>query len=184
VGLGEGSVTSKKPPVAQATEHERYLITDIELLCRSMFRVSRRRGGPILNSAISVIEIAHGTFPARVTPDRKLGEATDFVQHSGKSVNPDRQKGPHAHCVTFDPANQLVFVCDLGLDKIMTYRFDAQRGKLTPGSDFHRSKARSGSTPYSVSFRRPFCLCPNELDSTVTAYAHDAKAGGLTPLET
>ncbi len=62
-GLGEGSVTSKEATVAQAImEHERFLIgkdpTDIELLWQSMFRYPRWRGGPILNSAISAVEIA------------------------------------------------------------------------------------------------------------------------------
>jgi L-alanine-DL-glutamate epimerase-like enolase superfamily enzyme len=63
VGLGEGSVTSKELTVAQAImEHERYLIgkdpTDIEMLWQAMFRTPRWRGGPILNSAISAVEIA------------------------------------------------------------------------------------------------------------------------------
>jgi len=63
VGVGEGSVTSKEATVAQAImEHERFLIgkdpTDIEVLWQSMFRVPRWRGGPILNSAISAVEIA------------------------------------------------------------------------------------------------------------------------------
>ncbi len=62
-GLGEGSVTSKEATVAQAImEHERFLIgkdpTDIELLWQGMFRYPRWRGGPILNSAISAVEIA------------------------------------------------------------------------------------------------------------------------------
>lgn len=62
-GLGEGSVTSKEATLAQAImEHERFLIgkdpTDIELLWQGMFRVPRWRGGPILNSAISAVEIA------------------------------------------------------------------------------------------------------------------------------
>src|SRR5262249_23869387 len=38
-----------------------------------------------------------------VAADGKLGEASDIKQHNGSSVNPDRQKGPHAHCVTLDP---------------------------------------------------------------------------------
>src|SRR6266436_2770661 len=63
VGLGEGSVTSKEATIAQAImEHERFLLgkdpTDIEFLWQSMFRVPRWRGGPILNSAISAVEIA------------------------------------------------------------------------------------------------------------------------------
>ena len=62
-GLGEGSVTSKEATVAQAImEHERFLVgrdpTDIELLWQSMYRYPRWRGGPILNSAISAVEIA------------------------------------------------------------------------------------------------------------------------------
>ena len=63
VGLGEGSVTSKEATVAQAiTEHERFLLgkdpTDIEFLWQGMFRYPRWRGGPVLNSAISAVEIA------------------------------------------------------------------------------------------------------------------------------
>ena len=62
-GLGEGSITSKEATLAQAImEHERFLVgkdpTDIELLWQGMFRYPRWRGGPILNSAISAIEIA------------------------------------------------------------------------------------------------------------------------------
>jgi galactonate dehydratase len=63
VGLGEGSVTSKEATVAQAImEHERFLLgkdpTNIELLWQGMFRYPRWRGGPVLNSAISAVEIA------------------------------------------------------------------------------------------------------------------------------
>jgi L-alanine-DL-glutamate epimerase-like enolase superfamily enzyme len=62
-GLGEGSITSKEATLAQAImEHERFLVgkdpTDIELLWQAMFRYPRWRGGPILNSAISAVEIA------------------------------------------------------------------------------------------------------------------------------
>jgi L-alanine-DL-glutamate epimerase-like enolase superfamily enzyme len=63
VGLGEGSVTSKEATVAQAImDNERLLAgknpADIEYLWQSMFRNPRWRGGPILTSAISAIEIA------------------------------------------------------------------------------------------------------------------------------
>jgi galactonate dehydratase len=63
VGLGEGSVTSKEATVAQAiAEHERFLVgkdpTNIELIWQGMFRYPRWRGGPVLNSAISAVEIA------------------------------------------------------------------------------------------------------------------------------
>jgi galactonate dehydratase len=62
-GLGEGSITSKEATLSQAIlEHHRYLVgkdpTDIETHWQAMFRYPRWRGGPILNSAISAVEIA------------------------------------------------------------------------------------------------------------------------------
>jgi galactonate dehydratase len=62
-GLGEGSVTSKATTIAAAImEHERFLQgrdpLNIEWLWQQMYRVPRWRGGPVLDSAISAIEIA------------------------------------------------------------------------------------------------------------------------------
>jgi L-alanine-DL-glutamate epimerase-like enolase superfamily enzyme len=62
-GLGEGSITSKEATLSQAIlEHHRFLVgkdpTDIELLWQGIYRYPRWRGGPILNSAISAVEIA------------------------------------------------------------------------------------------------------------------------------
>lgn len=63
VGLGEGTITSKAQTVATAIqEHERFLVgkdpRQIELLWQAMYRYPRWRGGPVLNSAISAVEIA------------------------------------------------------------------------------------------------------------------------------
>ena len=63
VGVGEGSVTSKAATMKAAIdEHQRYLVgldpTDIEMHWQAMYRWPRWRGGPILNSAISAVEIA------------------------------------------------------------------------------------------------------------------------------
>jgi 6-phosphogluconolactonase len=87
-----------------------------------------------------------------VAPDGRLGQASDFVQHEGKSVNPQRQEGPHAHCVTLDPANRFLFVCDLGLDKVMIYKFDAQNGKLSPNEPAFAAVA-PGAGPRHMVFR-------------------------------
>ncbi len=62
-GTGEGSVTSKAATMAAAIEeHKRYLVgrdpSDIEMHWQAMYRWPRWRDGPILNSAISAVEIA------------------------------------------------------------------------------------------------------------------------------
>jgi galactonate dehydratase len=62
-GLGEGTVTSKAQTIVAAIEeHERFLVgkdaRNIEWLWQAMYRYPRWRGGPVLNSAISAIEMA------------------------------------------------------------------------------------------------------------------------------
>src|SRR5689334_80544 len=62
-GLGEGTLASKCRTVATAIEeHKRYLVgkdpTEIERHWQGMFRGPRYRGGPVLMSALSAVEIA------------------------------------------------------------------------------------------------------------------------------
>jgi len=120
-----------------------------------------------------------------VGPDGRLGAASDVVQHTGKSVNPDRQKGPHAHCVTLDLANRFAFVCDLGLDKVLVYRFDPKRGKLTP-HDPPFATLKPGAGPRHMVFRPDgrFAYVTNELSSTITVFAYQSAAGVLKELQT
>jgi galactonate dehydratase len=97
-GLGEGSVTSKEATVAAAIEeHKRYLVgkdpADIEMHWQAMYRWPRWRSGPILNSAISAVEIALWDILGQALgqPIWKLvgGKARDRVQmyvHAGGST--------------------------------------------------------------------------------------------------
>jgi 6-phosphogluconolactonase len=135
-----------------------------------------------------VLVANYGSGSVAVLPignDGTLGEATDVERHAGKSVNPQRQEGPHAHCVTFDPAGRFLFVCDLGLDKVMIYRYDAEQGNLTANEPAFAS-VKAGAGPRHMAFRPDgrFAYVINELDSTVTAFAYDAEAGSLRELQT
>ena len=118
-----------------------------------------------------------------IQPDGRLGEATDFVQHKGSSVNPQRQQGPHAHAAYFDAAGGVVFVPDLGLDKVMIYRFDAAQGKLVPYDRPYVSMA-PGAGPRHMAFRHGgyiHAYVINEINSTVTLLTLDPRIGRLTP---
>ena len=120
-----------------------------------------------------------------VAADGTLGEASDVKRHEGKSVNPKRQEAPHAHCVTMSPDNQFAYVCDLGLDKVMIYKFDAKAGKLTPREPAFVA-TKPGAGPRHMTFRPDgkFAYVLNELDSTVGTYEHDAKTGALKEVQT
>ena len=121
----------------------------------------------------------------RLQNDGSLGEATDFVQHEGSSVDPDRQEGPHAHSITLDDANRFAFAADLGLDRIMVYRLDLERGKLTPHDQpWVEVKAGAGPRHFAFAPDERYAYLINELDSTMTALAYDAARGVLTEVQT
>src|SRR4029079_11111671 len=68
-----------------------------------------------------------------VRSDGTINVATDVRQHEGSGPK-EQQKGPHAHCVILDRSEQYAFVADLGIDKVMIYRFDSSKGKLLPNT--------------------------------------------------
>jgi 6-phosphogluconolactonase len=120
-----------------------------------------------------------------IREDGSVGDATDIVQHRGSSVDPLRQSGPHAHAVTFDDTGRYVFVPDLGLDKLMVYTFDAQRGKLRP-HDEPRVEIAAGAGPRQLVMHPQggYAYLINELDSTMTAFRYDGDRGTLREIQT
>jgi 6-phosphogluconolactonase len=120
-----------------------------------------------------------------VAANGELGAASDVVQHTGSSVNSERQTRPHAHCATLDRANRFVFVCDLGLDKVLVYRLDDRTGKLTP-HDPPFAPVKAGAGPRHMVFRPDggFAYVINELNSTVTVFRYDAGRGVLREVQT
>ena len=109
-----------------------------------------------------------------------LGEATIVIQHHGSSVNPGRQKGPHAHSINLDSANRFAFAADLGLDQILVYRFDASTGELAP-HDPAFANVHPGAGPRHFAFHPSgaYAYVINELDSTLTVFAYDSSSGTL-----
>ena len=49
------------------------------------------------------------------------GSPSQVVRHSGSSIHPTRQTGPHCHCTVFTPDGKFLCVSDLGLDQILLY---------------------------------------------------------------
>jgi 6-phosphogluconolactonase len=120
-----------------------------------------------------------------IAPDGSLRPMSGFAQHTGSSVNAARQKSPHAHSIDLDPSGGRVYVADLGIDKVLIYRYDAGAGTLTP-SQPPSAALEPGSGPRHLAFHPSgrFAYVINELVLTMTAFARDAATGALTPLQT
>jgi 6-phosphogluconolactonase len=115
----------------------------------------------------------------------RLGKASAMIQHEGAGKDPNRQAGPHAHSVNLSPDSRFLLVPDLGLDKVMIYRFDIGKGTLSP-NDPAFVKLNPGSGPRHLAFHPNgrFVYLINELSSTLTAFAYDSDRGSLREIET
>jgi 6-phosphogluconolactonase len=120
-----------------------------------------------------------------ILKDGKLGDSTAFAQHAGSSVNKQRQEAPHAHSINLDAANRFAFVADLGLDRVVIYKFDKASGNLkmndppfvstAPGAGpRHFAFHPSGKTAYVI----------NELENTINVLTYDPARGELKVAQT
>ena len=108
-------------------------------------------------------------FPIKL--DGSLADASDTITYSGSSVHPQRQTGPHAHAINVSPDNRFVLVADLGLDKIFVYRFDSEKGKLTPNDPpFVTLVPGAGPRHFVFHPNGRFLYVVNELNSTLTIF--------------
>jgi 6-phosphogluconolactonase (cycloisomerase 2 family) len=91
----------------------------------------------------------------------------------------------HAHMIQADPSGRFVLHVDLGLDRIFVWKFDDQRGLLTPNEP-HAVAMPPGDGP------RHFAFHPNgrwlysiqEEASTIVLFDYDAATGRLAPRQT
>jgi 6-phosphogluconolactonase len=117
-------------------------------------------------------------------PDGTVGTPR-VVSHTGRGPHPTRQASAHVHSAYFSPDGNFAVVCDLGLDRIYTYRIDREAVALVPGVPPFTS-ATPGAGPRHFAFgkggRNGYAI--NELDCTIVAYAYEASDGDLIPRQT
>lgn len=115
-----------------------------------------------------------------IQPDGSLGKIKSFIQHKGKSVNPQRQESPHAHSANFSPDGKFAYVADLGLDKILVFAFDAHSGEMTPANPpFVEVKPGSGPRHFAFAPGGKRAYVINELANTVIAFDVNSATGEL-----
>jgi 6-phosphogluconolactonase len=125
-------------------------------------------------------------FP--LSSDGRLGEASSVVKDAGPlGPNQKRQEAAHAHWIETSAGNRFAYVSDLGLDRVLIYKFDATKGTLSPGQpveanahpgdekNFFSATLPPGTGPRHVAFSADgkFMYVIGELDSSVTVFAND-----------
>jgi 6-phosphogluconolactonase len=120
-----------------------------------------------------------------LAPDGSLGERTAFVQHTGSSVNPQRQTHAYAHSIRVDPTNRFVLVADLGLDKLFVYKFNVKDGSLAPNDPpFAKSAPGSGARHVEFHPNGRWVYLITEMADTIMLFDWDSKRGALTEVQT
>jgi 6-phosphogluconolactonase len=123
-------------------------------------------------------------FP--LAADGQPGARSGWMVHSGQlGPNKVRQDKPHPHCVTISPNNRFVIVCDLGLDRIYSYRIDAAAATFAPG-DPPFAPAAPGVGPRHCKFSPDgrFLYVINELGSSISVHGWDAATGAPAARQT
>jgi 6-phosphogluconolactonase len=119
-----------------------------------------------------------------ISPDGSLGPAASIVQHHGSSINRERQSEPHPHSVTISPDNRFVLVCDLGLDKIFSYRLDAANATVAPAEPpFTVTTPGSGPRHFAFSPDGVHAFVIGEMSAALISYRYDSARGSLHQLD-
>ena len=179
-GWNEGDIT------AYGIDHARGTLTYLS-------KQPTRGDGPAHNSHDQTGRFAgianYSGLPAEARPNQSIAiyprdaEGTLHppvaeMRHHGTGPVAGRQDRPHAHCIRWTPDNRFVVVADLGVDKLVVYRFDAANGALSPHGE---TAMPPGSGPRHFRFHPslPYAYCVNEMTSELTSLGFDADAGTL-----
>jgi 6-phosphogluconolactonase len=114
-----------------------------------------------------------------------LTNAYQVVQHAGTGKIKARQEHAHAHCIVPHPSNRFALAADLGIDRVLVYQLDLDRGSLrhVATSD---AVMPPGTGPRHLAFHTtlPVVYVTGELNSTVSALRCDPETGALSAMQT
>ena len=126
-----------------------------------------------------VANYGSGSVDVFPVTDEGVGERIQTIQNSGKGIDPNRQEGPHSHCVKFTPDGKYLCLCDLGVDAVIVYRQDPESGLLTEAS---RCLLPPGLGVRHILFRGDRAFACHEMGNALSRLKY--ADGILTPIDT
>ena len=103
-------------------------------------------------------------------------------RHSGSSVHPIRQTAPHVHFSLISPDNRYLAVCDLGIDQILLYPIDSEKG-IVGAPIINHTPAGAGPRHAVFSKDGRFLYVVTEMGCSVLVYEYSS-SGILTLKQT
>jgi len=112
-----------------------------------------------------------------------LQPRSEVLQDSGSGANPKRQEKAHVHSTVFSPAQDYLFTPDLGIDKVMIYKFNPalQKPLTAAATPFLSVAAGNGPRHFTFHPNQKFAYLIQELSGTVGVYKYSN--GKLTLLQ-
>ena len=107
-----------------------------------------------------------------VNDDGSLGYIADEVFHKGLGSIAERNFRPHVNWSTFTPDDEMLCVCDLGIDQIKIYEFNHANGKLKL-YDIIRTQQESAPRQMTFSADGKFAYVVCELKNYINVYSYD-----------
>ena len=119
-----------------------------------------------------------------ISEDGSLKPVSCNIQHEGSSVDKSRQGAPHAHSINISSDNKFAYAADLGLDKIMIYKLDAEAHTLTPASQ-PAALVTPGGGPrhFAIHPSSKFAYTNNEITMVVTGFSRNPEDGSLKAIQ-
>lgn len=103
---------------------------------------------------------------------QKIVRVSQCIKHEGSGPVPKRQESAHPHFIEETPDHQKLFVCDVGIDKVVLYNV-LEKGRLEADEE-NTIILEPGSGPRKMIFspNGHFAYILNEFSNTICVYSY------------
>lgn len=190
--IERGSVTISNSSFVCMSPDEKYLysicddgvasyeiLPDGELKHMGIADINGMRGCHISTTKDNTYMFVSGYHDGKITvlkinEDGTVGKITDEIFHTGLGSVAERNFRPHISCSVLTPDEEILCVCDPGIDQIKLYEFHKLTGKLQL-SDILTVPLESAPRQMMFSSDGKFAYVLCELKNYINVYSYDSE---------